>query len=95
MFYSLANTENEKSDEDKKNFIKWVDFNVTSEALNLTSKLDIQSHTQNEEIQYDWIELLSYLACKNGGNFKNFKPKDLDNLVDKLKERPIHERFKQ
>lgn len=69
----------------KKDFIKWVDFNVTAEALNLTSKLDIDSHNKNEEIKYNWIELLAYLACKNGGNFKNFKKSDLDALVEKLK----------
>lgn len=70
----------------KKDFIKWVDFNVTSEAMNLTAKLDINSHTKNEEIKYNWIELLAYLACKNGGNFKNFKKTDLDVLVAKIKD---------
>ena len=69
----------------KKDFINWVDSNVTAEALNLTSKLDIDSHNKNEEIKYNWIELLAYLACKNGGNFKNFKKSDLDALVEKLK----------
>lgn len=84
MFYSFANDSSDDTN-NQKNFIKWVDFNVTCEALNLTSKLDIDSHNNNEEITYNWIELLSYLACKNGGNFKNFKKKDLDTLVDKLK----------
>lgn len=62
-----------------------MDFNVTAEALNLTAKLDIDSHNNNEDIKYNWIELLAYLACKNGGDFKNFKKTDLDNLVNKLK----------
>ena len=84
IFYSFANEENSK-EEEKKDFIKWVDFNVTSEALNLTAKLDINSHNKNEEIVYNWIELLAYLACKNGGNFKNFKPKDLNTLTEELK----------
>ena len=84
LFYSFANDSSDDTN-NQKNFIKWVDFNVTCEALNLTSKLDIDSHNNNEEITYNWIELLSYLACKNGGNFKNFKKKDLDTLVDKLK----------
>ena len=69
----------------KKDFIKWVDFNVTADALNKTANLDITSHKNNEKIKYNWIELLAYLACKNGGNFKNFKSSDLDNLVNKLK----------
>ena len=83
LFYSLAN---ETTNNEKKDFIKWVDFNVTSEALNLTAKLDINSHNNKEDIVFNWIELLSYLSCKNGGNFKNFKQKDLNNLVQNLKD---------
>lgn len=81
-FYSLAND----SEDPKKDFIKWVDFNVSAEALKLTANLDIKSHNENQEIKYNWIELLSYLACKNGGDFKNFKSSDLDNLLNKLKD---------
>ncbi len=89
IYYTFANSENTENDtrkENKKDFIRWVDFNVTSEAMNLTAKLDINSHTKNEEIKYNWIELLAYLACKNGGNFKNFKKSDLDTLVAKIKD---------
>ena len=67
-----------------KNFIKWVDFNVSYDALNDTSKLDISSHSNNSDIKYNWIELLAFLACKNGGNFKNYKKSDLDSVVSKL-----------
>ncbi len=83
IFYSFA--ENiEESNKNEKNFITWVDFNITSDVLKLTAKLDIDSHNNNENIKYNWIELLSYLACKNYGNFKNFKKSDLNNLIDKL-----------
>lgn len=88
VFYSLANDDSnntEVTEEDKKDFIKWVDFNVTADLLNKTAKLDIDSHNRNSDIQYNWIELLAYLACKNGGNFKNFKQNDLDKLLDELK----------
>lgn len=86
IFYSLANdTSNGETSEEKKDFIKWVDFNVTSEALNLTAKLDIDSHNKEGETVYNWIELLAYLSCKNGGNFKNFNAKDLNLLVEELK----------
>ena len=78
--------EEENNDEkDDKNFIRWVDFNVTSDVLNKTANLDIKSHQDNEKIKYNWIELLAYLACKNGGNFKNFKSSTLDDLISKLK----------
>ena len=73
LFYSFAtDTLTNETSEKKKDFIKWVDFNVSSEALNLAAKLDIDSHNKKEEITYNWIELLSYLSCKNGGNFKRF-----------------------
>ena len=89
LFYSLANDISNDANENngtENTFIKWVDFNITSEALNLTSKLDIDSHNNNDDITYNWIELLSYFACKNGGNFKNFKKSDLNSLVKQLKE---------
>ena len=81
---SPSNTIYTENENENKDFIKWVDFNVTSEALKLTSKLDIDSHNNNSEIKYNWIELLAYLASENGGNFKNFKKSQLDSLVSKL-----------
>lgn len=84
IFYSFAT--DASNSEEKKDFIKWVDFNVSAEALNLTAKLDIDSHNKKEDIVYNWIELLAYLSCKNGGNFKNFKAKDLNHLVADLKD---------
>lgn len=74
----------ENPDEEKK-YIKWVDCNVTLSILEKTSKLDIDSHNKNEEVKLNWIELISYLACKTGNNFKSFKQKDLDNLVARLR----------
>lgn len=88
FIYSFANNSSDSDDaSDKKNFIKWVDFNVTCLALNDTSKLDIASHTGEckDGVVYNWIELLAYLACKNGGDFKNYKKSDLDSVVSKLK----------
>ncbi len=85
IFYSFAeDSDNEETSSDKKDYIKWVDFNITSEALKLTSKLDIDSHNNNSELKYNWIELLAYLASQNGGNFKNFKKSQLDELVKRL-----------
>ena len=82
LFFSLANNDDNNSDD--KDYIKWVDFNITAEAMKLTSKLDIESHNSDAEIKYNWIELLAYLAAQNGGDFKNFKKTDLDYLVSKL-----------
>lgn len=71
-------------DKEKKH-IKWVDFSPTYEVLDKTSKLDISSHVNKENVTYNWIELLSYLACKYGGDFKKFKTADLSSLVEQLK----------
>lgn len=73
---------NEKSENE---YIKWVDFNATNEILRQTAKMDIESHQKNEEIKYNWIEMLSYLACKNGNNFTNSKKKQINELVEKIK----------
>lgn len=73
------------SENTEKDYIKWFEFNVSYEVLDKTSKLDINSHQKNEEIKYNWIELISYLACKYGNNFSKFKQADLDKLVAELK----------
>ena len=78
LYYSFANDESNNT-ENEKDFIKWVDFTVTADLLSKTAKLDIDSHSQNSDIKYNWIEILAYLACKNGGNFKNYKQKDKQN----------------
>lgn len=80
--FVLATTE----DSEEKKYIKWVDYNVPLEVMEKTAKLDINSHNNDDSIKLDWIELLSYLATKYGGNFKSFKQADLDNVVQKLKD---------
>ena len=68
---------------EKKDFIKWVDFNVPYEALEYAVKLDIKYRTTDTPINY--IEILAHTAAKNGNNFKGFKTAQLDALVDKIK----------
>ena len=70
---------------ENEDYIKWVDFKVTSEAMQKTAKLDIDSHNSDSNIKYNWIELLAYLACKNGGNFKKFNQNDLNKVIDRIK----------
>jgi peptidoglycan LD-endopeptidase LytH len=66
----------------EKGFIKWVDFGVSYEALDKALKADIKSI--DNEVKLDWIELLSYLASRYGGNFSRYKAKDMDDLINKL-----------
>lgn len=67
----------------KKNFIKYAEFNVPFEALEKAMKIDINSY--DKDIKINWIEVLSYLASKYGGDFKShYNPKDMDDVVLKL-----------
>ena len=64
-------------------YIKWVDFQVPYNAMNTALNLDIKSQTT--PVKLHWVELLSYLAAKYGGNFKKYRAKDLQAVVNKLK----------
>jgi peptidoglycan/xylan/chitin deacetylase (PgdA/CDA1 family) len=62
--------------------IKWVDFDVPYQLLDKTMCLDIESY--ETEVHLKWTEMLAYLSAKYGGDFKLYKSKDLDNLVERL-----------
>ncbi|NLZ81328.1 MAG: M23 family metallopeptidase [Clostridiales bacterium] len=66
-----------------ENIIKWVEFNVTYAALTKAYNYDVASQT--EEVKLNWIELLSYLGAKYGGDFSKYKEKDLNSLVERLR----------
>lgn len=65
-----------------KKYIKWVDFDVCYSALDKAYKYDIETH--GKEVELHWIELLAYLATKYGGNFKNYKERDMVKLAECL-----------
>lgn len=64
-------------------YIKWVSFNVTYPALKKALDLDILSHN-SDGYKYDWVQILSYLGAKYGGNFKRYKESDMDALIQRL-----------
>lgn len=66
----------------EKDFIKWVDFNVTSEAMNDAYQYDLKSHDTDTPI--DWVCLLAVLGVKYGGDFKNYKSSDMSAIADKI-----------
>ena len=41
--------------------------------------------TVQEEVHFNWVELLAYLGAKYGGDFERFRQADLDAVVEKLK----------
>jgi murein DD-endopeptidase MepM/ murein hydrolase activator NlpD len=62
-----------------KEYIKWVDFNVSSEALSVAYKYDVES--QSTDIKMNWIELLAYAGCKCGGEFNKKTIKEINNVA--------------
>lgn len=68
---------------ENKKFIKYAEFNPTYEALDKAMKEDIKS--QNENIKINWIDILSYLGCKYGGDFKKYKESDISEIIKRLK----------
>lgn len=66
----------------EKKFIKWVSFDICDEALQQAYKYDVESQTK--EVKINWIEILACLGCKYGGDFSNYKRKNMDELVGKL-----------
>ena len=67
----------------KDSFIKYVEFNVTEEALNSAVELDIS--TQDEEMKLNYITLLAYLGAKYGGDFSKYKYSDITSFAEKIK----------
>lgn len=66
----------------EKKYIKWVDYDVTKEAMQQAFRYDVD--TCQAAIHLDWIQLLSYLGAKYGGDFSHYQPKDMTTLADRL-----------
>ena len=64
------------------NYIKWVDFNVTCEAMAVAYNLDVDSYEQ--DIHLDWIELLAYVAARTGGKFDKNSVAKINEAAQKL-----------
>ncbi|MDD6762338.1 MAG: M23 family metallopeptidase [Clostridiales bacterium] len=77
---SAVNTENNTQCEQQ--FIKWVDFNVSYEALCDAMEADISSYGTDNH--YLWTDMLAYLAAENGNDFSGYNKKKLTALVERL-----------
>ncbi len=67
-----------------KDFIKWVDFKVSYEALCDAYQYDLESY--GTETHLEWIPLLAYLGAKYGGDFRDYRSRDMAELTAKLTE---------
>lgn len=70
-----------------EDYIKWVDYQVTAEAMKKACKLDIQSY--QEEVQLDWITLLAYAAVQCGGHFDEKSIGYIEEIAQKLTAKEI------
>lgn len=85
---TVSGTGNETSEEKQdKDFVKWVDFNVTNEALRVAYEWDVS--TYGEKVHINWIDLLAYTAAKTGGEWKKGSTKEMDQFAKKLVEKEI------
>ena len=65
-------------------YIKYAEFNVTADALQKAINYDISS--QQEDARLDYIEILSYLGARYGGDFSKYRQSDMDNLCAQLRD---------
>lgn len=72
----------ERLAETEQDTIKWVDFQVSYEALCLAYEWDVETHGTEKELH--WIELLAYTAAKTGGVFGKEALGILDDTAEKL-----------
>ncbi|WP_442871556.1 M23 family metallopeptidase [Anaerosporobacter sp.] len=79
---STGTSEDSEKKEEKKDYIKWVEFNVSYDALDQAYQYDVESY--DKDVHVNWIELLAYLGATYGGEFKNYKSSDMSKLVERL-----------
>ena len=62
--------------------LKWVDFNVTAQAMKDALQYDVTSHGTEHEIH--WIDLLACLGAKYGGDFSHYRKQHMDAIASRL-----------
>ncbi|NLK40241.1 MAG: M23 family metallopeptidase [Clostridiales bacterium] len=77
-----ANAKQTDKKKNEKQYIKWIDFTVTYPALKDAMNTDISSYNTDRHVS--WIDILAYLASRNGGNFSKYKKSDITSLLEKL-----------
>ena len=78
----MDNGGNSGTDSAEKDYIKWVDFHVTSEAMRQACAYDVDTYGQEGHV--NWVDLLAYLGARYGGDFKQYKAKDMDEIAERL-----------
>lgn len=71
----------------ENDYIQWVDFNVSDEALSRAYDYDIETYLSDNHV--NWIELLAYLAVQYGGDFSQYRVQDMAEAVEKIQSQGI------
>ena len=83
LFITILPTSFQSASE-TQGYPKWVEFNIPYSLLYQAISLDIAS--QKTENPIDFIEVLSYVAAKTGGNFHSVKTADIKQAAKALLE---------
>lgn len=67
---------------EEEDYIKWVEFGIPYRALEEAMTLDMETHGGARHL--GWVEMLSHLAAKYGGDFSKYKSRDMKKLADAL-----------
>lgn len=82
---SCKNDYEKEANVEPENYIKWVDFNVSYEALCKAYEWDVKTYNSSEEKAHvNWIELLAYIGAVNGGSFGTGCLGQIDKAAEKL-----------
>ncbi|WP_448864127.1 M23 family metallopeptidase [Clostridium sp.] len=65
-----------------KHFIRWVDFDVTADAMTQAFRYDVD--TCQQELHLNWVDLLAYLGARYGGDFSHYQASDMTKAADQL-----------
>lgn len=76
-----------KLDDNGSQTIKWVDFQVSCEALKKAYRYDVE--TYDKDLHLDWIDLLALTAARSGGTFTQKALQDMDQIAAQLQEGDI------
>lgn len=77
---TAVQTANVNADTQEKDYIKWVEFNVTCEAMKKAYQYDLD--TYDKEVHLNWVSLLAYLGAKYGGDFTRYKEQDMKTIAE-------------
>ena len=77
-----SSTDSSDTDSSGADYIKWVDFNVSYEALCEAYAWDVDTHGTDHEVR--WIELLAYTAARTGGEFDKKALNTLSKTAEEL-----------